>query len=202
MPLIGTPLAFDTGTCKKHLCAKFQNYKDGWTALMKASEAGHMECVQVLLDRGTDVNKQTWDGGTALMKASEAGHIECVQVLLDKGADVNMQNKDGGTALMKASEAGHIEYVQVLLDKGADINMQNKRPSSLQSVFRSDERTRQADRSAGVIWVLHATGKCLSAYHGYLNFDNYLYRSEVLDKYTKDSDYPSQCLPFIYGKAD
>ena len=23
MPLIGTPLAFDTGTYKKHLCAKF-----------------------------------------------------------------------------------------------------------------------------------------------------------------------------------
>eukprot|EP00731_Ephydatia_muelleri_P005628 Em0002g1804a len=38
--------------------------------------------------------------------------------------------------------------------------------------------------------------------HGYLNFDNYLYRSEALDKYTKDSDYPSQCLPYIYGKAD
>ena len=38
--------------------------------------------------------------------------------------------------------------------------------------------------------------------HGYLNFDNYLYRSEALDKYIKDSDYPSQCLPYIYGKAD
>ena len=28
----------------------------GETALMKASEAGHMECVQVLLDKGADVN--------------------------------------------------------------------------------------------------------------------------------------------------
>ena len=26
---------------------------------MKASEAGHMECVEVLLDKGADVNMQT-----------------------------------------------------------------------------------------------------------------------------------------------
>ena len=32
--------------------------QDGETALMKASEAGHIECVQVLLDKGADVNMQ------------------------------------------------------------------------------------------------------------------------------------------------
>ena len=30
----------------------------GWTALMMASEAGHTESVQVLLDKGADVNMQ------------------------------------------------------------------------------------------------------------------------------------------------
>ena len=30
----------------------------GWTALMIASGAGHMECVQVLLDKGAEVNMQ------------------------------------------------------------------------------------------------------------------------------------------------
>ena len=33
-------------------------FQYGWTALMKASESGHMECVKVLLDRGADVNMQ------------------------------------------------------------------------------------------------------------------------------------------------
>ena len=33
-------------------------FQSGWTALMKASESGHMECVKVLLDRGADVNMQ------------------------------------------------------------------------------------------------------------------------------------------------
>ena len=32
------------------------------TALMKALEAGHMECVQVLLDKGADVNMKTVSG--------------------------------------------------------------------------------------------------------------------------------------------
>ena len=30
--------------------------QEGWTALMRASRAGHMECVNVLLDRGAEVN--------------------------------------------------------------------------------------------------------------------------------------------------
>ena len=32
--------------------------QDGGTALMMASEAGHIECVQVLLDKGADINMQ------------------------------------------------------------------------------------------------------------------------------------------------
>ena len=36
----------------------FLSLQDGWTALMMASENGHMECVKVLLDRGADVNMQ------------------------------------------------------------------------------------------------------------------------------------------------
>ena len=32
--------------------------QDGWNALMIASEAGHIVCVQVLLDKGAEVNMQ------------------------------------------------------------------------------------------------------------------------------------------------
>ena len=32
--------------------------QDGWTALMMASKGGHMECVQVVLDKGAEVNMQ------------------------------------------------------------------------------------------------------------------------------------------------
>ena len=43
----------------------------GGTALMRASNAGHIECVQVLLDKGADVNKQT----------SVSGVIICVHAM-------------------------------------------------------------------------------------------------------------------------
>ena len=32
--------------------------QDGWTALMVASQEGHVECVRMLLDRGAEVNMQ------------------------------------------------------------------------------------------------------------------------------------------------
>ena len=34
------------------------SFQYGWTALMVASESGHVECVTVLLDRGAEVNMQ------------------------------------------------------------------------------------------------------------------------------------------------
>ena len=38
----------------------------GWTTLMIASKAGHMECVKVLLDKGAEVNMQTWVSGVII----------------------------------------------------------------------------------------------------------------------------------------
>ena len=34
------------------------SFQDGGTALMNATELGHMECMKVLLGRGADVNMQ------------------------------------------------------------------------------------------------------------------------------------------------
>ncbi|KAL5500125.1 hypothetical protein EMCRGX_G011629 [Ephydatia muelleri] len=100
--------------------------KDGWTPLMWASLGGHVTCVQLLVDRGAQINHQDEDRWTALMKASATGQVKCVKVLLDRGAEVNMQDKNGRTALMKASAAGRVECVKVLLDRGAEVNMQDK----------------------------------------------------------------------------
>ena len=40
--------------------------QDGETALMMASEAGHMECIQVLLDKGAKVNMQNEVSGVII----------------------------------------------------------------------------------------------------------------------------------------
>ena len=60
---------------------------NGYTALMLASEKGHVDAVQALLDAGADIEAKDYYGWTALMLASRYGHVEVVQALLDAGAD-------------------------------------------------------------------------------------------------------------------
>ena len=50
---------------------------NGATALMLASDKGHLEIVRELCERGAHVNAARTDGGaTALMAASHKGHID------------------------------------------------------------------------------------------------------------------------------
>ena len=48
----------------------------GWTALIKASEAGQVECVKVLLDRGSKVNMQQKVSGVIIHCVPAMKHPE------------------------------------------------------------------------------------------------------------------------------
>jgi ankyrin repeat protein len=100
--------------------------------------------VQLLLDKGADINAQGGRYGSALQAASFRGHKAVVQQLLDKGADCNIQGGRYGNTLQAASLRGHEAVVQLLLDKGVNVNAQRK--------------TRQ--RSAGcIVWWLRGGGQ-------------------------------------------
>ena len=100
--------------------------KDGWTALMKAAEAGHEEVVGTLLAQGAAVNEQDKTGGwSALMKASEKGHLEVVRKLLDAGAAIDQRDWGGFTALMKSAWMGHEGVMRLLLASGATTDTQD-----------------------------------------------------------------------------
>ncbi|KAG9742030.1 purine and uridine phosphorylase, partial [Aureobasidium melanogenum] len=62
--------------------------EDGRTALYWASEQGHDQIVQMLLDRHADVNAQGGEYGNALQAASYGGHDKIVQMLLARGVRV------------------------------------------------------------------------------------------------------------------
>ena len=95
------------------------------------SEAGgiisHPEVVQLLLDRGANVQASDEGGDTALIVTAGVwqSSIEIVRLLLAKGIDINHQNKKGTTALMVATEKGKSELVGLLLEKGADLNLKD-----------------------------------------------------------------------------
>ncbi|KAF3389987.1 Ankyrin-3 [Talaromyces pinophilus] len=96
----------------------------GETALRWASERAHLEIVQLLLEKGADVDARGGKYGTALQAAVEKGHVEIVRLLLKKGADVNTQKGPYyHNALQAAARDGHVEIVWLLLEKGADINI-------------------------------------------------------------------------------
>lgn len=73
------------------------------TALFLASQQGHSEVVESLVDLGADSNAQADDGSTPLMHAALHGvwsaDAAALRVLLGAEADVNVRTNTGGTAL-------------------------------------------------------------------------------------------------------
>ncbi|KAH6681171.1 hypothetical protein F5X68DRAFT_243307 [Plectosphaerella plurivora] len=92
--------------------------------LGRASQMGHSRIVQLLLDKGADVNYANFFGN-ALMAAASRGQTLFVQKLLDLGADVNAQGNYTGNAILAASERGYVDIVRLLLDRGADFTVGN-----------------------------------------------------------------------------
>ena len=82
---------------------------------MVASQFGHYNTANTLLEHGADENLKTLGELSALMIASMYGHVEIVQLLLEYLADANMQNKDGESALIIASQKGHSSIVKCLV---------------------------------------------------------------------------------------
>ncbi len=88
------------------------------TFLMLAAHVGPVAMVDLLLDKGADVEGVDDIGGTALMIASEMGRIDIVNRLIDRGADVN-SGWPCETALRRANRNGHTEVTTFLLSRGA-----------------------------------------------------------------------------------
>uniref|UniRef100_A0A3Q3W237 Uncharacterized protein n=1 Tax=Mola mola TaxID=94237 RepID=A0A3Q3W237_MOLML len=65
------------------------------------------EFVELLLQRGANVNWQDGHGRTALSYACEKGHLDAVKVLVRNNADPEVMDSWGNTALMYAAVAGH-----------------------------------------------------------------------------------------------
>ena len=78
----------------------------GCTALILASENGHVGVVRLLLARQSiEVNKTAQNGATALMIASHFGQLEVLRLLLAHPAvEANRTCPDGWSALCAASE--------------------------------------------------------------------------------------------------
>ena len=108
-------IANDSGQITQIINGKYNNALRR-NALMRASEKGNLDIVQLLLDNGARVNDVDSTGMTALMLAAEVGHLEVIKLLLSKGANINNKTTVGQpkNALEIATENGRNEVVDVL----------------------------------------------------------------------------------------
>jgi serine/threonine-protein phosphatase 6 regulatory ankyrin repeat subunit B len=104
-----------------------QKNPHGWMALTWAAHAGHSDMVELLLDRGADIDAKDGYHMSALIQAAAEKHRDVVELLLKKRASTEGQDKANGmTALMWAvANEGSKEIVEMLLEHGADFEVED-----------------------------------------------------------------------------
>ncbi|CAG9109198.1 unnamed protein product [Plutella xylostella] len=88
-----------------------------------ACQEGHLDCVEMLLERGA-ASEPANNGLTPLHLAASEGRTAVIKTLVAHGADVRARSRDGYTPLHAAAHHGHSGAVNELLQANADVNAQ------------------------------------------------------------------------------
>lgn len=93
--------------------------ENGRTPLMFAASLqespARSKFIQLLLEKGADVNMRDEHGRTALSLACELGHLDVVKLLVQFNADPEITDAWGNSALMYAAFAGHNQVLEFLV---------------------------------------------------------------------------------------
>lgn len=125
----------------------------GGTPLLWAAVAGRAEAIDLLVDRGANVNGPGDDGATALHAAAFLGHDKAVDVLIRRGANVNAANKRGERPLDGASlDVGTTRYFASLLQLELNEEGLAGRKAAITETLRQHGAT--VGRSSGIAEIL------------------------------------------------
>ncbi|CAC5376392.1 unnamed protein product [Mytilus coruscus] len=120
-----TPLqnALDSGNVEiaESLISKGANVHLG-SSLHSACRKGYRHIVELIINKGVDINKRDNRGRTPLLIACSHVQEDLVNFSLDKSCEIHHSNKMGDTPLSAACRSGSKVLVQKLLSKGANVN--------------------------------------------------------------------------------
>jgi len=87
----------------------------GWTPLLIACHAGHMEMVNTLLINHARVDVFDNEGRSALHLAADRGYLQVCDALLTHKAFINSKSRVGRTALHLAALNGYAHLVKYVI---------------------------------------------------------------------------------------
>ena len=99
-----------------------ESRKQGQTMLALAAGKGYEEAVNLLLEKGAELDSKDRDGRTPLSIAAGSGHEAMVNLLVEKGAELDSKDDFGQTPLSWAADNGHEAVVKLLVEKGAELD--------------------------------------------------------------------------------
>jgi ankyrin repeat protein len=138
----------------------------GMKALHVAAESGDIEAVELLLQRGADVNILDDIGLTPVCHAAQLGHSHIVKALIDRGGWVNaprisqvrpinpfmtIMDPDvtAASPLHLAAFGGHVDVAHLLLQQGAHVNHEDSEGATpLFAAARNDQEGARAGAGA------------------------------------------------------
>lgn len=94
-----------------------------YSPLAMAADHGLLSAVNMLIERGADVNWRSASGATAIKYAAAAGNVDCLKSLLDAGGDPLAFDDEGFSPIHNAADSGSKEVLSALLAAGVDVNL-------------------------------------------------------------------------------
>lgn len=101
---------------------KSKHHENG-TALHVASQYGHPEAIQILLQHGARIDQRNSRGDSAVHVAAVNGHLRVMRMFTRFTENIcDMRTSSGETPLHRAAAADEVSIVNYLLEHRADIN--------------------------------------------------------------------------------
>ena len=94
--------------------------------------------LQMLIDKGADVNQETPYGTPLMNAATNPWNIELIDILLKSEAQVNLRDRNGRTALFYGEIFGGNKIASKLLAAGADVDIKDVNGKTYMEATKED----------------------------------------------------------------